>query len=150
MKLADDDCALSHLSLFCQGSVSRPNGPRISMESPITLENTPHLSFCPVESNVCQKVFYRKPGQIHESNTGCRVVSDLTLRIHLGHKYWQLCSFQAFLFSSKKLLTSPYLILGKASILNTYGIFPHGETCTHAAMSSPPNLLCTALSFPYA
>ena len=114
MKLADDDGALSHLSLFCQGSVSRPNGPRISMESPITLENTPHLSFCPVESEVCQKVFYRKPGQIHETNTGPRVVSDLTLRIHLGHKYWQLCSFQTFLFSSKKVIDVSIPHIGKS------------------------------------
>ena len=97
------------------------------MESPITLENTPHLSFS-IESEVCQKVLYRKSGQIHEFNTSPGVVSDLNLRNHLSHKYWQLCSFQTFLFSPKKLLTSPYLILGKASILNTYGIFPHGET----------------------
>ena len=130
---------LHPVSLFCQGSDSRPNGPRISMESPITLENTPHLSFS-IGSKVCQKVSYRQPGQIHESNIICRVVSDLNLGIHLSHKYWQLCSFQTFLFSSKKLLTSPYLILGKASILNIYGIFPHGETYAYV---KDPNLLYT-------
>ena len=56
------------------------------MESPITLENTPHLSFS-IESEVCQKVFYRQPGQIHESNTVGGVVSDLYLGIHLSQKY---------------------------------------------------------------